>query len=259
MHILMVGDIVGSPGRRLFKDLVPALRDTGRADLVIANAENAAGGRGLTPALADELFAAGADLLTLGDHAWDCKELIPHIEQEPRILRPANFAPGCPGRGMHTIDSAHGPVTMINLVGRVFMPPAECPFLACDRLLEPMGPRNHVILVDMHAEATSEKIAMGIHIEGRVTAVVGSHTHVQTADEQLRPRETAYITDLGMTGPLDSILGRDKTAVLQRFVTGMPARFGVARGHATLQGVIIAAASDGRALGIERINRCEAS
>lgn len=255
MNILIAGDIVGSPGRTAFAQVATRWRAEGKADFVVANAENAAGGRGLTPALAEELFAAGADVLTLGDHTWDQKEIIPFLDREPRVLRPANFAPGCPGRGWITVETPAGRVTVVNLVGRVFLPAADCPFRKADAILG-LPPRDlaRVVLVDLHAEATSEKIALGRYLDGRVTAVVGSHTHVQTSDEGLLPKGTAYITDLGMTGPKNSVLGRDVESVVHKFLTGMPTKFEVATGDVTFEGVLIEAdAETGRAQRIRRI------
>ena len=239
MRVLMVGDIVGSPGRRRFREVVGRLRRDGEAHLVVANVENAAAGSGLTPALAQELLAAGADVLTLGDHAWGRKELAGWIDAEPRVIRPLNFAPECPGRGLVTVQSDHGPLTVISLLGRVFMPPVDCPFRAIDALLPRKVPGGVPVVVDFHAEATSEKIAMGLFLDGRVAALVGTHTHVQTADARCLPGGTAYCTDLGMTGPLHSVIGREVEPVLQKFTTGMPARFEVAKGPATLEGVLI--------------------
>lgn len=239
MRILIVGDIVGSPGRAAFARVVGQMRAKGEVDFVIGNAENAAGGRGLTPALADELFTAGADVLTLGDHAWDQKELAGHLPNEPRIVRPANFAPGCPGKGWVTVNTPFGQVTVVDLVGRVFMAPYDCPFRAADQVLALKGSIGRVVVVDIHAEATSEKIALGRYLDGRVSAVVGSHTHVQTADEAILPGGTAFLTDLGMTGPKDSVLGRDLESVLKKFLTGMPSAFKVATGRVQLEGLLV--------------------
>jgi metallophosphoesterase (TIGR00282 family) len=238
MRILIVGDIVGSPGRAVFKEVVARLRESGGVHAVVANAENAAAGQGITGELADELFKAGADLLTLGDHTWNQKDIESYIAREKRLLRPANFAPCCPGRGWGTVQTSQGPLTVINLVGRVFLPPADCPFRAVDALLAAI-PAGSPVLVDLHAEATSEKIAMGYYLDGRVAAVIGTHTHVQTSDEKLLPKGTAFITDVGMTGPACSVLGREVDAVLKKFTTGMPARFDVAKGPSVLEGVII--------------------
>jgi metallophosphoesterase (TIGR00282 family) len=253
LKILHAGDVVGSPGRTVFARVVTRMRDAGQVDLVVVNAENAAGGRGLTPSLAEELLAAGADAITLGDHTWDQKELAPYLPQEPRIVRPGNFAPACPGKGITTVKSPKGPVTVISVIGRVFMQPNDCPFRTADRLVSEAGP-GRIILVEIHAEATSEKIAMGRFLDGRVTSVVGTHTHVQTSDETLLPRGTAYITDLGMTGPRDSVLGRDVEAVVKRFTDGMPGRFGVATENVALEGVLLHIdESSGRAIKIQRV------
>jgi len=254
MKILIAGDIVGSPGRTVFAQTAIRLRQQGKIDFVIANAENAAGGRGLTPKLADELFAAGADILTLGDHAWDQRELIPYMDQNERVIRPGNFPPGCPGRGWVRVEHDGLNITVINLVGRVFMNPADCPFRAADQILKQLPPGPQVRIVDIHAEATSEKIAMGRYLDGRVTAVVGTHTHVPTADEGLLPKGTAYITDLGMTGPQDSVIGRELEPVLKKFITGMPHRFDIAKNKVILEGVILQVDNQtGRAKNIKRV------
>ena len=240
MKILMAGDIVGSPGRRAFAQVVARLKQAGRADFVVANAENSAGGKGLSGPVAEELFAAGADVITLGDHAWDQKELIPYLDRETRVTRPANFAPGCPGRGCATVAGPEGTrVTVINLVGRVFMNNYDCPFRTVDALLKKEPDLGRVILVDMHAEATSEKVVIGRYLDGRVSCVVGTHTHVQTSDETILPKGTAYITDLGMTGAKDSALGRDLASVTQKMLTGMPAKFEVARDDLMLEDVLV--------------------
>lgn len=254
MKILIVGDIVGSPGRLAFARIAGQMKVKGEVDVVVANAENAAGGRGITPPLAEELFAAGADVLTTGDHAWDQKELVPYLDREPRIIRPANFAPGCPGKGWVTVSTPAGAVTVVDLVGRVFMPPTfDCPFRAADQVLAQKG-LGRVIVVDIHAEATSEKIALSRYLDGRVSAVVGSHTHVQTADETIRPGGTAYLTDLGMTGPKDSVLGRDYPSVLAKFLTGMPSAFKVAADDVRLEGVVVTVdEKTGKATRIKRV------
>jgi metallophosphoesterase (TIGR00282 family) len=253
MRVLVVGDIVGSPGRAVFKEVVARLRASGAVHAVVANAENAAAGNGITGDLADELFNAGADLLTLGDHTWNQKDIEAYIAREKRLLRPANFAPACPGRGWAAVPTSQGPLTVINLVGRVFMPPADCPFRAVDALLASI-PGGTPVLVDLHAEATSEKSAMGWHLDGRVAAVIGTHTHVQTSDEKLLPKGTAFITDIGMTGPVTSVIGREIEPVLRKFLTGMPARFDVAKGPAVLEGVILEIdRTTSRAIGIARV------
>lgn len=254
MNILITGDMVGSPGRKIFARVAGQLRRSGAVDFVVANAENVAGGKGITRAIASELLEAGADVLTMGDHMWDQKEIASFLDVEKRLIRPANFAPGCPGRGVVTVETPKGRVTVINLVGRVFMPPMDCPFRAVDTLLAKEPNMGKVILVDFHAEATSEKMAMGRHLDGRVSAVVGTHTHVQTSDETILPKKTAYLTDLGMTGPKDSIIGCDQASVMVRFLTGMPAKFEVAEHNVALEGVLIDVdESSGRARKITRI------
>ena len=238
MKILMVGDIVGSPGRRVFRSVVKRLRRDGKVHVVVANAENAAAGNGITQSLANELTDSGADILTMGDHVWGQRELEGYIHQLKTLVRPLNFPPGTPGQGYVTIQSSFGPLVVVNLQGRVFMNPIDCPFKAIDNLLNSL-PKNVPIIVDFHAEATSEKIAMGYHLDGRVAAVVGTHTHVQTSDASILPSGTAYMTDLGMTGSAYSVLGRKVTPVLKKFTTGMPARFEIAKGPALLEGAII--------------------
>jgi len=255
MKILMVGDLVGSPGRKALARVVTLMRGAGKADFVVANAENAAGGKGLTGPVAEELFSAGVDVITLGDHAWDQKELRSYLEREPRVLRPLNFAPGCPGRGWVTVEARSGDrVTVVNAIGRVFMNPYDCPFRAIDTLLAGRDQLGRIILVDFHAEATSEKIIMGRYLDGRVSAVAGTHTHVQTSDERVLAGGTAYITDLGMTGPKDSALGRDLESVTSMILTGMPAKFKVAAEDVALEGALIDVdAKTGRARKIRRI------
>lgn len=254
MRILMVGDIVGNPGRGVFACTVTRLRRDKSVDFVVANAENAAGGKGITRPMAEELFSAGADVLTLGDHAWDQREFVHDIKSLPAVVRPANFVPGAPGRGWVTIEKNGVRVTVIALLGRVFMNPLDCPFRAVDAILTKEPNLGRVILVDMHAEATSEKIAMSRHLDGRVTAVCGTHTHVQTADERIMPGGTAAITDLGMTGPKDSIIGRSVPAVLSTFLTGMPTRFEVATEGVELDGVLLEVdEATGRCRSIKRI------
>ncbi|MBN2302765.1 MAG: TIGR00282 family metallophosphoesterase [Lentisphaerae bacterium] len=255
MKILMVGDIVGSPGRQVFGRVVTRMKKEKLTDFVVANAENAAGGKGVTGPIAEELLSVGADILTLGDHTWDQKELTPYIEKAERLIRPANFPPGCPGSGLKILDVGLGSVAVINLVGRTFMQANDCPFRTVDAVLKKCAGVK-TILVDFHAEATSEKIAMGRYLDGRVTCMVGTHTHVQTSDETLLPGGTAYITDLGMTGPKESVIGRDAKTILARFITGMPAKFIVASGNPVLEGIVIDVDNGtGKAFGIERI-RC---
>jgi len=250
--ILVVGDIVGSPGRQAVNKLLPDLRREYGLDLVVANAENAAGGLGLTAAMARELLDAGADVLTSGNHIWAKKEIIPYLNGAMPILRPLNYPPGVPGRGYIVT----GQVMVVNLMGRTFMGDYDCPFRAMDQLLAETKPKPPVIIVDFHAEATSEKVAMGRYLDGRVSAVLGTHTHVGTIDAQLFSQGTAYVTDIGMTGPVDSVIGNDVEAVMQRFLTQMPHRLPVAKGKTMLNGIMVRVADDsGRAVSIERICR----
>ncbi len=239
MKSLWTGDIVGSPGRRIFKNLVKQLRDAGQVNAVIANAENAAAGSGITEALAKELLDAGADVLTLGDHTWGQKGTEQLLAHERRVIRPLNMPEGCPGVGCTTVQTPMTPITVISLLGRVFMQPADCPFRAVDRALKALPGNCGPIFVEIHAEATSEKVALGRYLDGRVCAVAGTHTHVPTNDAAILPKGTAYITDLGMTGASDSVIGRELFPVLQKFTTGIPARFEVAKGPAVVQGVLI--------------------
>ena len=238
MRILMIGDVVGGPGRRIFKREVSRLRAERHLDAVVVNAENCAAGSGITAALAKELFEAGADAITLGDHTWGQKEFAGQIGSVDRLVRPANYAPECPGRGWCLVTMPTFRFAIANLQGRVFMNPVDCPFKTADRILNEI-PRDVPVFVDFHAEATSEKITFGHYVDGRVTAVVGTHTHVQTSDAMLLPNGTAYLTDLGMTGPYVSSIGRDLKPVTKRFVTGMPGRFEVAEGPCVLEGAVI--------------------
>lgn len=254
MRILMIGDIVGAPGRRAVGTLLPALRRAHAPDAIVANAENAAGGQGLTGALADELLRNGIDAITLGDHVWDQKEIAHRLRTDTRLLRPANLPPDCPGRGWVTLSTPAGPLTVVCLLGRVFLPPiADCPFRTADRLLSDLPPAHGPVVVDFHAEATSEKAALGWHLDGRVALVAGTHTHVPTADERILPKGTAFISDIGMTGPDGSVIGRDTASVLARFVTGMPQRFKVAGGRAHLDAVLVDVSPAGRANTIRRL------
>lgn len=256
MRILFVGDIVGSAGRAAFAGVTADLRANDDVDFVIANAENAAGGKGLTLKLANTLFDAGADVLTLGDHAWDQKDLCEHLDEEPRIVRAANFAPGCPGNGFVTVQCQSWPVTVVNCLGRVFMRGNDCPFRAMDRILADRAIASQVVLVDFHAEATSEKIAMRHYLDGRVSALVGTHTHVQTADEMITEKGTAYLTDLGMTGPIQSVIGRETESVMKTFLYGMPSRFTIAKGPTRLEGALVTVDPNSRkATDIRRIRR----
>lgn len=237
--ILALGDIVGKPGREVIVKRLPELREKEEVDFAIGNAENVAGGNGLTPDLAEKLFASGMDCLTNGDHVWNKRELIPAIQKDRRLLRPANYPEEQPGRGWAVYETPKGPVGILNVQGRVFMgTPAECPFKTAERALQELCARAKVIAVDVHAEATSEKIAMGRYLDGRASCVFGTHTHVQTADEQVLPKGTGYITELGMTGPYDSVLGRSVEPVLGKFLTGMPHVFDVAEGDPRMSGCL---------------------
>jgi 2',3'-cyclic-nucleotide 2'-phosphodiesterase len=249
----MIGDVVGKPGRRAVRALVPGLRRELSLDIVVANGENAAAGRGLTMPTAKDLFDGGVDVLTSGNHIWDQREIIPHLDNEPRIIRPANYPPGVPGRGI----TRCGALTVINLMGRTFMYEIDDPFRIADELLADVSAGTPV-LVDMHGEATSEKVAMGWHLAGRVSAVVGTHTHVPTADQRLLRNGTAFVCDVGMCGPSESVIGVEIEAVLRKFKTGMPARFTVAEHSPTVQFNSVLIDIDeatGRARSIERVDR----
>jgi metallophosphoesterase (TIGR00282 family) len=238
MRILMIGDVVGSPGRKIFRREIPRIRAERDIGAVIVNAENCAAGSGLTAALAKEFFDAGADAITLGDHTWGQKEFAGQIGGVDRVVRPANFAAECPGKGWCMVQMPTFRFAIINMQGRVFMQSVDCPFKTLDRVLTEI-PKDVPVFVDFHAEATSEKITFGYFADGRVTAVVGTHTHVQTSDAIILPKGTAYLTDLGMTGPYISSIGRDLKPVTKKFVTGMPSRFDVAEGPSVLEGAIV--------------------
>jgi metallophosphoesterase (TIGR00282 family) len=256
IRLLFIGDIVGRPGRELIRRGVGALREYHQVDLVIANVENAAAGFGITREIGEELLDHGLDVMTSGNHIWDRKEAIDYIGIEPRLLRPANFPPAVPGNGSYLARTAGGvSVGVINVMGRVFMTSIDDPFAVVLKEIEALKTRTRVMFVDFHAEATSEKVAMGWHLDGKVTAVVGTHTHVQTADDRVLPRGTAFLTDVGMTGPHDSIIGVQVEVALSRFLTGMPSRFETAEGNPRLNAVIIEADEEsGRALDIERLS-----
>jgi len=252
MLILVIGDIIGRPGRQAIHEFLPLLRKQYRLNLVIANGENVAGGFGLTSATAGELVEDGVDVLTSGNHIWAQKEILPYLDADTPILRPLNYPDGTPGRG-YLIT---GKTLVVNLIGRTFMSNYDCPFRAMDKLLAEMKPKPPIIIVDFHAEATSEKVALGRYLDGRVSAVLGTHTHVGTIDAQLLPQGTAYVTDIGMTGPTDSVIGDDAQAVIQRFLTMMPHRLSVGKGKAVLNAIMIEVDKDsGRATSIERICR----
>ncbi len=240
MNILFIGDIVGEPGRAAVKSILPVLKKREKIDFTVANSENAAGGAGITPDIADELLGAGIDVLTNGDHIWDRKEIIDGFDREPRILRPLNYGEGAPGKGSIILNSATGArVGVIGLVGRVFMQAVECPFKAAMAEIEKIRKETPVIVIDMHAEATSEKIALAYYLDGMATAICGTHTHIQTADERIFKKGTAYISDAGMTGPFDSVLGRKPEQIIRRFITGLPTRFEMADSDVQLQGAVI--------------------
>ncbi|MCJ7426327.1 MAG: TIGR00282 family metallophosphoesterase [Dehalococcoidales bacterium] len=250
MLILAIGDIVGKPGRKAVSQLLPGLRQQYGLKLIIANGENAAGGIGLTPETAQELLDAGVDVITSGNHIWAQKEIFPYLEGQMPIVRPLNYPPGVPGRGYITL----GPVAVVNIMGRTFIGNLDCPFQAMDKLLAKL--KQPVIIVDFHAEATSEKVAMGRYLDGRVSAVLGTHTHVGTIDTQILAGGTAYVTDIGMTGPTDSVIGDDVNAVIQRFLTGVHHRLSVGKGKPVLNAVMVDIDdASGRARSIERIYR----
>jgi len=259
VQILMIGDIVGRPGRRACRMELPSLIKEYDFDLVIANGENAAGGNGITREIAQELFACGIDVLTMGNHVWDKKEIFGFIDEEQRILRPANYPPGTPGVGFASYrSSGEHQVGVVNVLGRVFLADLDCPFRTVDRILGELQAITPVIVVDFHAETTSEKVALGWYLNGRVSALVGTHTHVQTADERVLPGGTAYITDVGMTGPRDSVIGVRTENVVQKFLTQMPRTFEVASGPYQFNAVRLTIDPiTGKALAIERIQRCE--
>ena len=255
MKVLFIGDIFGEPGRRALARAVPRLVAQRQVDIVIGNGENAAGGFGITPELAEELFDLGLAVITTGNHAWDKKEILDYFPREPRLLRPANYPSGVPGNGSVVVESAGGEqLGVLQLMGRAYMPTLDCPFQVAKKELVALKKRTVAVIVDMHAEATSEKMAMGHYLDGEVVAVVGTHTHVQTADDQILPKGTAYVTDIGMTGPLHSVIGVKKELAIEKFLTGMPRRFEVASGPSVFCAVLLELdARLGKALSIERI------
>jgi 2',3'-cyclic-nucleotide 2'-phosphodiesterase len=261
VKVLLIGDIIGDPGRRVIAHRLAEVKAAHRVDLVIGNAENAAGGFGITPRIADELFAMGIDVLTTGNHVWDKKEAIDYLAKERRILRPANYPEQTPGLGRYVAELDGGlKIGVLQLMGRIFMPMTDCPFQAARRELEWLHATTHIVIVDMHGEATSEKRAMGWYLDGQVTAVLGTHTHVQTADEEILPNGTAYLTDVGMTGPLASVIGVTPASAIRKFLTQMPTRFETADGPAILQGAVVTLdAASGRAVAIERVQVRESS
>ncbi len=256
MKLLFIGDIVGQPGRRAVREMVPKLRERLGLDLVVANGENSAGGSGITAKTADEIFGSGVDVITCGDHLWDQKEVTALLENEPRFVRPLNYPPGTPGQGSTVVDVPGKPgLAVLNLQGRTFLPVLENPFHAALAEVDRLRERTHLIFVDFHAEATSEKVALARMLDGRVSAVVGTHTHVQTADEQIFPGGTAFLCDAGFTGPHESVIGREIEPIVRRFLTNMPQKFEVAKGRVLLQGAVVEIdESSGKALRIERFS-----
>ncbi|WP_199663276.1 TIGR00282 family metallophosphoesterase [Mitsuokella sp. AF33-22] len=239
MRIMLVGDVIGRPGRRTFQNYTPKLREEKNIDVVIVNGENSAGGKGFTRKALDELYRAGADIVTSGNHVWDKKDVLSFIDDEPFLIRPANYPEGTPGKGWCSYPFKAKNIGVMNLSGRAFMPPLDCPFQKVEELLREMKQECDIIFLDFHAETTSEKMAMGFYLDGRVNGVVGTHTHVQTADERLLPKGTAYITDLGMVGPRDSVLGVKTDIILRKFTTAMPVRFDLAEGPCIYCAVIV--------------------
>jgi metallophosphoesterase (TIGR00282 family) len=254
VRVLFVGDIVGKPGRSAFCALAPELRRRHRVDFTIANCENSAGGFGVTPEIARELLEAGADCLTSGNHIWKKREIYSYIDQQPRLLRPANYPDGAPGRGLGMFVVDEREVAVLNLLGRTYMDAVDCPFRAFDQVYETLRDRTPLVVVDFHAETTSEKIAFGWYVDGRASAVIGTHTHVQTADETVLPHGTGFLCDVGMTGPIQGVLGVEREAVIQRFMTQMPVKFEVAGGPVALMGALIEIdETTGRARSVERV------
>jgi 2',3'-cyclic-nucleotide 2'-phosphodiesterase len=256
INIIFAGDVVGEPGRRAIRELLPKLREEHQAEFCVVNGENSAGGAGITPKIFSELREAGADVVTTGDHVWDNKEILSIVGGETRLLRPANYPVRAAGFGSVVVESPAGiKFGVLNLMGRTFMKDLDCPFHVAERELENLRKQTSIILVDMHAETTSEKIAIGRFLDGKVSAVIGTHTHVQTADEQVFPGGTAFLCDAGMTGPHESILGREIEPIIKKFITQMPQRFEVAKKGIQLNGAVIKVnAETGLALNIKRLS-----
>ncbi|MBK7996987.1 MAG: TIGR00282 family metallophosphoesterase [Blastocatellia bacterium] len=254
MKVLMIGDIVGRIGRAVIIEQLKNIRRDYEIDFVVANVENAAGGFGMLPYMGEEFLAAGVDIMTSGNHIFDKRDILEYIKDQPKLLRPANYPVEIPGSGVWSGKHKSIPIAVINLQGRVFMAPNDCPFHAVDRILNNLDKNIRIILVDHHAEATSEKMALGWYLDGRVSAVVGTHTHVPTADERILPKATAYITDLGMTGPYDSVIGIDKNVIIEKFISGLPRKLEIAERECFLCGVIIDINSEtGQANSIVRV------
>lgn len=254
MHILFLGDIVGKPGREAVSSLLPGFREEWEIDLVVANGENVAGGFGITPPLMYELFDTGVDVFTTGNHVWDKKEILDVVDKEERFLRPANFPPGSPGKGMGIYDVGGFQVAVLNLIGRVFISPCDCPFQVGTREVDRALQTTPIVIVDFHAEATSEKLALGWLLKDKASAVIGTHTHVQTADERIYPEKSAYISDAGMVGPYNSVLGLDPENVLKRFFYGLPVGLDLAAGEVVVNGVFLKVdPENGQALEFRRV------
>jgi len=255
LRLLFLGDVIGEPGRKAVIEMVPRLKQAWGIDFVVVNGENAAAGRGITGKITIDLLRAGVAVITSGDHIWDQKEVVSYIETEPRLLRPINYPPGTPGRGSIVLETAKGKVGVINVQGRTFMQPSlENPFRLVDEEVRRLRAETHILFVDMHAETTSEKIAIGRFLDGKVSAVAGTHTHIQTADEQIFPGGTAFICDAGMCGPTESVLGREIQPIIQRFVSSMPVNFPVAKGEVKLHGILVDIdPSTGKAKSIRRV------
>ncbi len=254
MRIMLTGDVVGRPGRRAFQKYTPKLRKERQIDIVVVNGENSAGGKGITRKSLDELYHGGADIITSGNHIWDKKDVLGFIDREPFLVRPANYPEGAPGKGCCVYPFRSKNIGVMNLSGRTFMPALDCPFQKSEALLRELTPVCDVLLLDFHAEATSEKMAMGWYLDGRVNCIVGTHTHIQTADERILPGGTAYITDLGMVGPWNSVLGVCTNLVIEKFTKGLPVRFDLANGSSVYSAVIIEIDdASNRTTAIERI------
>ncbi|AHB14272.1 TIGR00282 family metallophosphoesterase [Dehalococcoides mccartyi] len=253
MKILVIGDVIGKPGRDALRDILPGLKQEYKIDFTIINGENTAGGIGITPATAQDLISAGADVITTGNHVWKHRDIATVMEEESLpVIRPLNYPPGVPGQGYVLKDK----VLVVNLMGRTFMYDIDCPFRSIDALLSKLNFKPSAIIVDFHAEATSEKMALGFYLDGRVSAVLGTHTHVATCDTRLLPKNTAYVSDIGMVGPIDSIIGDEPDSVIQRFLTGIPGRLSVAQGRVMLNAVVVTVnTKTGLSTGIERIYR----
>lgn len=256
MRILFIGDIVGNPGRKVSKQLIKSLKKEMSIDFCVANCENAAGGSGITYVVAQELYKYGIDAITLGNHTWSKREVVNFIDSDSRIVRPANYPADLPGRGSAIINGENNKIGIVNVMGRVYMDSIDCPFKAADKEIQYLKSFVKVILVDMHAEATSEKSALAWYLDGRVSCVLGTHTHVQTADERILPCGTAYITDVGMTGPYDGVLGVDRDIIIQKFLTHMPRRFQVAKGTVQFNAVVLDIdETTGKTVDIKRVSR----